>query len=146
MVNGTPILDIKPYHHLESLDMGKIKYPEWIKNAQNLDEKKAAVTFKEIALDELKSILAHQKLLFYEDFEELVTLIKELLEIDPHSKYTKKKQQTLLYAFHIDKLNIIYEYNAVGKEVIIHSIEFNEEYKKLRNKDWLENYSEKINN
>jgi hypothetical protein len=143
MVNDTPILDIKPYHHLESLDLKSIKYPEWIKN-QTLEEKKATVLFKETAYDDLKSILLNQKLLFYDNFDELVSLIKDLLEIDPHSKYTKRKQQTLLYAFHIDKLNIIYEYNATAKEVVIHNIEYNEEYKKLRNKDWLESYSEKI--
>ncbi len=33
MVSGTPILDIKPYHHLESIPMTpSVKYPEWIKN------------------------------------------------------------------------------------------------------------------
>ena len=32
MVSGTPILDIKPYHHLESIPMiPSVKYPEWIK-------------------------------------------------------------------------------------------------------------------
>lgn len=32
MVNGTPIIDIKPYHHLESLNVNSIKYPDWIKD------------------------------------------------------------------------------------------------------------------
>ena len=32
MVSGTPILDIKPYHHLESIPMiPSVKYQEWIK-------------------------------------------------------------------------------------------------------------------
>jgi hypothetical protein len=143
MVNGTPILDIKPYHHLESLDLNKIKYPNWIKDVTQ-EEKKATVSFKDSAYEDLKIILEKQKLAFYDNFDEIIILVKELLEIDPHSKYTKKKQQTLLYAFNIDKLNIIYEYNAVKKEVIVHNIEFNEEYKKLRNKDWLEGYSDKF--
>jgi tRNA (Thr-GGU) A37 N-methylase len=42
MISGTPILDIKPYHHLESIDINTMKYPEWIKN-QASDEKKASV-------------------------------------------------------------------------------------------------------
>jgi hypothetical protein len=46
----------------------------------------------------------------------------------------------MLYAFYIDKLNVIYEYDANEKLVTIHSIEYSEEYKKLRNKSWLENY------
>ena len=32
MVEGTPIIDIKPYHHLESLNINTIKYPNWIKD------------------------------------------------------------------------------------------------------------------
>ncbi len=44
MISGTPILDIKPYHHLESVDMTIAKYPEWIKN-QASDDKKACVKY-----------------------------------------------------------------------------------------------------
>jgi tRNA (Thr-GGU) A37 N-methylase len=42
MISGTPVLDIKPYHHLESIDIEKIRYPEWIKKGGS-DEKKANV-------------------------------------------------------------------------------------------------------
>lgn len=72
-------------------------------------------------------------------------LITGILEIDPHSKYTQKKKETTLYAFYVDKLNVIYEYNATEKNVIIHGIEYSEEYKKLRNKAWLENYNQYLN-
>lgn len=44
MISGTPILDIKPYHHLESIDMTGVKYPEWIRN-QASEEQKAIVIF-----------------------------------------------------------------------------------------------------
>ncbi len=80
--------------------------------------------------------------MFYDDFDTIISLIRGVLECDPHSKYTMKKKETLLYAFYIDKLNIVYQYNASEKTVVVESIEFSEEYKKLRNKSWLENYCE----
>ena len=111
MVSGTPIIDIKPYHHLESVDVFApgMKYPDWIKNADK--GIKAKVTILPEAEKNLDDILSTKKLIFYSKKEELLPLIKGVLEIDPHSKYTKKKQGTLLYAFHLDKLNVIYEYN-----------------------------------
>ena len=42
MVSGTPIIDIKPYHHLESIDMTNAKYPNWIKDKAS-EEQKAIV-------------------------------------------------------------------------------------------------------
>jgi tRNA (adenine37-N6)-methyltransferase len=141
MISGTPVLDVKPYHHLESIDMSHAKYPDWIKQAQVNEEKKANVIFTETFNTTLKNILQNHKLTFYDNFEDIVNLIKGVLEIDPHSKYTQKKKDNLLYAFYIDKLNVIYEYNAMEKEVIIQNVEFSEEYKKLRNKAWLESYN-----
>lgn len=142
MVDGTPIIDIKPYHHLESLNLNdvNIKYPQWIMNAQL--EKKNEVIFSDESIQNLDDILKNNKLNFYDNKEELITLIKGVLEIDPHSKYTKKKKGDLLYAFHIDKLNVIYEFNAEKKKIVVDEIEYSEEYVKLRNKDWIENYAE----
>jgi tRNA-Thr(GGU) m(6)t(6)A37 methyltransferase TsaA len=138
MVDGTPIVDIKPYHHLESVQV--TKYPDWILNAEKDKElQRNKVIFKEEAENQLKSLIP--KLEFYSDYDEIHELIKELLEIDPHSKFTKTKSDTLLYAFYIDKLNVIYEFNATEKNILIISIEYVEEYKKLRNKDWLKNYN-----
>lgn len=139
MISGTPVLDIKPYHHLESVDIDNIKYPSWIKNEAD-EKKKAIVNFSEKALCNLQNIMQNNKLLFYDNYDELIELIKGVLEIDPHSKYTQKKKEVMLYAFYIDKLNVIYEYDALNKVVNIVNVEYSEEYKKLRNKSWLENY------
>jgi tRNA-Thr(GGU) m(6)t(6)A37 methyltransferase TsaA len=140
MISGTPVIDIKPYHHLESIPLDHYKYPDWIKNA-DVNTKKASVIFSDTSLENLKHILSNKKLNFYDKFEDIINLIKGVLEIDPHSKYTQKKKDTMLYAFYVDKLNVIYEYNAADKVVNIHNIEYSEEYKKLRNKSWLENYN-----
>jgi tRNA-Thr(GGU) m(6)t(6)A37 methyltransferase TsaA len=140
MISGTPILDIKPYHHLESLELDKIKYPQWIMT-QASEEKKAKVIFKENAIEDLKYILLNYKLEFYDNLDEFVELITGVLECDPHSKHTQKKKETVLYGFYVDKLNVIYEYSATDKLVTIHTIEYYKEYKKLRNKSWLESYN-----
>lgn len=30
LVHGTPVLDIKPYHYLDSLDKDELKFPNWL--------------------------------------------------------------------------------------------------------------------
>lgn len=139
MVNGTPIIDIKPYHHLESVQL--TKYPNWILNAEkDIESQRNLVDFTDKSLVSLKTLVEEKKLDFYDKYDDIFGLIKELLEIDPHSKFTKKKTETLIYAFYVDKLNIIYEYNAIKKYVNVLDIEHVQEYKKLRNKDWLKEY------
>ena len=100
MVTGTPILDIKPYHHLESVNVFQegMKYAQWIKNAD--DAKKANVIILKEAEQNLDDILANNKLIFYDNKKDILTLIKGVLEIDPHSKYTKKKKETLYQSSH----------------------------------------------
>ena len=120
-----------------------MKYPDWIKNGFK-EEKKANVTFTETSINSLKSILQNYKLTFYDNFDELISLIKGILEIDPHSKFSQKKKDTQLNAFYIDKLNVVYEYNPISKEVLIQNIEYYEEYKKLRNKSWLDSYTKNL--
>lgn len=147
MVNGTPIVDIKPYHHLESLDMNSVKYPNWILNAdKDVEIQRNKVEFSEQSLNSLKQYVDEDLLDFYHSYEEIFDLIKDLLEIDPHSKYTKTKIGTLVYAFYVDKLNIIYEFNAVDKYIKVQNIEYVEEYRKLRNKDWLKQYNQNKEN
>ena len=149
MITGTPILDIKPYHHLESVDVfaPNIKYAQWIYDS--CKAKKCEVIIKEKAIKNIEDILKdnEKKLMFYDKKEDLIKLIKGVLEIDPHSKYTHKQEGNLLYGFHVDKLNVIYQYNAQSQKVIVEEIQYSEEYIKLRNKKWTEEYSKThINN
>lgn len=30
LIHGTPVLDIKPYHYLDSLDKSELKFPQWL--------------------------------------------------------------------------------------------------------------------
>ena len=133
MITGTPILDIKPYHHLESVDVfgPNIKYAQWIYNSCQAE--KCKVEIKEKAIKNIEDILNdnNKKLMFYDKKEDLLKLIKGVLEIDPHSKYTHKLEGNLLYGFHVDKLNVIYQYNAQNQQVIVEEVQYSEEYIKL---------------
>lgn len=145
MITGTPILDIKPYHHLESVNVFEpgINYMKWIYDA-NKKEKKVNVCFKEKAIKNIENILndKNKKLMFYDNKDELIKLITGVLEIDPHSKYTHTQEGNLLYGFHVDKLNVIYQFNAQSSNVIVEEVQYSEKYVKLRNKEWTENYLE----
>jgi tRNA-Thr(GGU) m(6)t(6)A37 methyltransferase TsaA len=142
MITGTPILDIKPYHHLESVDVfaNGNKYANWIYNS--CQSKKCEVIIKDEAVNNIEKILEDKdkKLIFYDKKEDLLELIKGVLEIDPHSKYTHKQEGNLLYGFHVDKLNVIYRYNAQTNKVIVEEVQYSEKYIKLRNKNWTEEY------
>ena len=83
--------------------------------------------------------------MFYDNKEELLALIKGVLEIDPHSKYTHKQEGDLLFGFHVDKLNVIYRYNAQTQKVIVEEVQYSEKYIKLRNKNWTEEYNKTHN-
>ena len=147
MITGTPILDIKPYHHLESVNVfdNGIKYANWIYNS--CISKKCDVEIKEQAVKNIENILEdkNKQLLFYDNKEDLLNLIKGVLEIDPHSKHTHKLEGNLLYGFHVDKLNVIYRYNAQNNKVVVEEVQYSEKYIKLRNKNWTEEYNKTHN-
>ena len=147
MITGTPILDIKPYHHLEGVNVfdNGIKYANWIYNS--CISKKCDVEIKEQAIKNIENILEDKdkKLMFYDKKEDLLALIKGVLEIDPHSKYTHKQEGNLLYGFHVDKLNVIYRYNAQTMKVVVEEVQYSEKYIKLRNKNWTEEYNKTHN-
>ena len=62
-------------------------------------------------------------------------MIKAVLEIDPYSKYTHKQEGELLYGFNVDKLNVIFRYNAKNMKVVVEDVQYSEKYIKLRNKN-----------
>ena len=117
-----------------------IKYAQWIYNSCQAE--KCKVEIKEKAIKDIETILndKDKKLMFYDNKDDLIMLIIGVLEIDPHSKYTHKQEGNLLYGFHVDKLNVIYQYNAQIQKVIVEEVQYSEEYIKLRNKNWTEEY------
>ncbi len=84
------------------------------------------------ALNNIKEVLTTKKLKFYDNFDEIVALITGILEINPHSKYDNTKRAKLLYAFYVDMMNVIYEYDSDQKSIRVLKVEYIKEYKKLR--------------
>lgn len=37
LINGTPVLDIKPYHYVDSLDASVLKIPAWLEQTKDRD-------------------------------------------------------------------------------------------------------------
>ena len=75
LIHGTPVLDIKPYHYLDSLPRDELKFPNWLVESKERGRFQQIV-FNDEARQELDNIINMGKLDFYESFEEVETLIK----------------------------------------------------------------------
>lgn len=63
LVHGTPVLDIKPYHYLDSLDKEELKFPNWL--LESKEKGRLVVKFSEESKEELNQIVQQRKLDFY---------------------------------------------------------------------------------
>ena len=89
LIHGTPVLDIKPYHYLDSLDKSELKFPQWLEASK--ERGRLSVTFSESSILELQSIVSQGFLDFYHSFDEVKDLIREVFELNPHSIHTINK-------------------------------------------------------
>ena len=64
--------------------------------------------FSDQSLEELKEIIARKKLDFYDKFEDVELLIKQVFELNPHSVHTLNKHKEGIYGIALDNLNIVY--------------------------------------
>ncbi len=56
LIHGTPVLDIKPYHYLDSLNKEELKFPKWLEDSK--DKGRLDVTFGEHSEEELHAIVS----------------------------------------------------------------------------------------
>ena len=56
---------------------------------------------------------------FYDSFDEVETLIRQVFELNPHSVHTLNKHKEGIYAVALDNLNIVYAMDDTKKEVHI---------------------------
>lgn len=148
LIQGTPVIDIKPYHYLDSLDKDELgeATPEWLKETVNKGLLK--VTYTGDSEQELREIINQGKLEFYDNFEDMSQVIQEVFELNPHSVHTLNKHKEGIYAVALDNLNIVYSMNQQKTEVKILKIIYvdntslqnrqNAPHEKLRTKEWLE--------
>lgn len=76
LIHGTPVLDIKPYHYLDSLDKNELVFPNWL--LESKERGRLNVLFTEAATDELEYIIKQNKLDFYTEFSEVKELIEQV--------------------------------------------------------------------
>jgi tRNA (Thr-GGU) A37 N-methylase len=56
LIHGTPVLDIKPYHYLDSLDESELKFPNWL--VESKEKGRLKVYFSEESKEELKTLVS----------------------------------------------------------------------------------------
>lgn len=69
LIHGTPVLDIKPYHYLDSLEKEELKFPNWLMESK--EKGRLKVSFSPESEEELRGIVFSGKLDFYHDFKEV---------------------------------------------------------------------------
>ena len=104
LLDGTPVLDIKPYipkydaPQMEEHSSEEIKVPDWIQNDKTLK-----VQFTERALSSLANVPLQNEFRCHQDIKQAIT---EVLEEDPRSNYRKEKCSDKLYFFSVDYVKV----------------------------------------
>ncbi len=121
LIDGTPIVDIKPYVPYSDCIPDAI-CPEWIHGNELIPREN--ISFSERATEELAKYAPHCK--YYSSVDEVKEAIVEVLMTDPRPIYMKQKQTEKLYGFRIDRLNVRCR-NVTVSEIEVVQIELWEE-------------------
>jgi len=98
LIHGTPVLDIKPYHYLDSLDKAELKFPEWL--TESKEKGRLKVTLNEEARADLRVLCDKGQLEFYSKYEEVEELVIQVFELNPHSVHTLTKHVIQVFNYH----------------------------------------------
>jgi len=117
LVDGTPILDIKPYHPSDLVSSNVLRIPKWL---SSLPHASLWVSFSQGALRQLASIFETHKqpLQFYDTMDEVKTAIEQVLSMDPRPNCTKTRHTDGIYGFVFDRLNVVYQMKAPKVAVV----------------------------
>lgn len=121
LIDGTPILDIKPVHDSEMMAMSdpNLRMASWL--TQQVDVR-LPVSFTDTAMEQLKQVIDQQQLEFYHSYEEIYQAIHDTVSLDPRESYVRRRgDPNASWGFVFDNLNIIYrvkraDSNNVGTE------------------------------
>lgn len=84
------------------------------------------MTFTSQAQAQLQTLVSTNKLDFYSQQEDVVSLISEVLMLNPHSVHTLNKHKEGLYAIRLDNLEIVYEMDSSHELVSVLEITHND--------------------
>ena len=111
LIDGTPILDIKPYHPADVVPESDQRHPDWVAGPAHLQMPALTVTFSARALQQLADAVASGQLQFYaaHEGELLKQAIVDCLALDPRSTHSKTKHEDGgIYALCIDALDVVF--------------------------------------
>lgn len=117
LIDGTPIIDIKPYHPTEAISCAT--FPRWVDTPPPVKN----VVLSSTALSQVEAIsLSHLK--FFDSKTQLRQTIVQALALDPRTHIQISKDELnrdtapYTYKFYIDNLLVTFESNDHGFEVI----------------------------
>lgn len=106
LLNGTPIIDIKPY----------IPYVDAIPNAQAGYAQQAPLSLVKVRFSQLASVQCQQKSTQWQVNMEL--LIRQILQQDPRPAYRLLQRDTREYGMRLYDFDLHWHYDADGIEVL----------------------------
>ncbi|KAH3756956.1 methyltransferase, YaeB/AF_0241 family protein [Pelomyxa schiedti] len=109
LVNGTPILDIKPYiPAADSAPQSSVRIPGWVAGGGSADFADfSRVEWTPNATLQLQTAAPHLR--FYSGSEEAMSAITEVIRLDPRSAHMRSKHSMCVYGVCVDTLNVVYE-------------------------------------
>lgn len=115
IIEGTPILDIKPYIPKYDCPTDDVHIAEWVEHDVPIQK---VVFEKEV---EEKLIEFSRNMDYLKDVNILKSTIENVLLSDPRSVYRKKKCEEEAFGFHLDSLNI--QCRLDGSTVNVYNVE-----------------------
>lgn len=111
LVDGTPILDIKPYVPYDALSSDMIVCPEWIRSSPK--DKLPKVWFHPRAVQEMQEIIRTGQVDFYSTLEELQQVLTEVLVLDIRSRHQHRGETdedvSMRYNLRFDQLSLYFQ-------------------------------------
>lgn len=121
LIEGTPIIDIKPYHPADC--MPNYTIPAWM-TEQALEKPPFAVAFTEEAQTQLEAAVASGQMEFYHTVDEAREAIRESVSLDPRPIYVRNRASSSeVYGYRLDRLNVLYQVDDAARQVRVAKVE-----------------------
>ncbi|KAL0483598.1 S-adenosylmethionine-dependent methyltransferase [Acrasis kona] len=111
LVDQTPVIDIKPYIPMydiitENHIPGGPTVSNWMANMPRQQISIPHVSFSIDAELQLKNLVDAKKLQFYDNIDDAKEVIRDIISLDPRSKYRREKCNKELLGFGFDIMNL----------------------------------------
>ena len=116
LIEGTPVLDIKPLHPAEIPPPADLRFPDWIQRPQRVMD----VRFSAAADEQLRAcVAAPGALVHFQQADDVRRAVMETLALDPRTLHSKRKHAVGgLFGIMIDGLDVAFRVDAPHVEVV----------------------------